>query len=326
MEEKLSRREQLQRANLRKKDEFYTQIDTIENELQYYDEFFNDKVVYCNCDDFFESNFVNYFLKNFGRLNLKALFVSGKKKEDDEYALYWAVYKDDDHANVVYKGKEGDFREEEAIKFLKDCDIVVTNPPFSLFREHIAQILEHDKDFIVIGSINAISYKQFFINLQAGKIKFGKNINKSLKFAVPPHYEITKDIGTNEVGQSLVVVPGICWYTSFDISKHKTYDLELTKAYDPSKYKKYDYIDAINVDKTSDIPYDYDGLIGVPISAIDRLNPKDFEIIDRAGGRLAIDSLGVNEIIRKNKAHAASVNGKAKYARILIRKKQEKRG
>lgn len=287
----------LTRAQSNKKDDFYTRLVDIENELKHYKTHFKGKIVYCNADDPRKSNFYTYFSQNFKELGLKKLIVSCYKERD--YNLFNnkpfepAVY-------VEYTGQlindrvplasevglkefvgDGDFRSKESIDLLKQADIVVTNPPFSLFRELVAQLIEHDKKFILLGNLNAITYKEIFPLIKDKKIWTGSIFNVGLKFIVPESYPlISKQAGYDADGNRLTRVPSLTWWTNLEIEKrHK--DLKLIKEYkgNEKNYPKYNNYDVINVDKTKDIPKDYKGVMGVPITFLNRHNPEQFEII-----------------------------------------------
>lgn len=307
----------LRKANRRKKDEFYTQLSDIEKELKYYKDKFKDKVVYCNADDPFESNFFKYFASNFNSLGLKKLiatsysgspFVGGqislldikglesaKKKEpmkieinevDDNNNdgaislsdVEWLL-RHDKNAAVPLKEK-GDFRSDEAIEILKEADIVVTNPPFSLFREFVAQLEEYNKKFLIIGNINAITYKEIFKLLQEEKIWLGASIHSGdREFRVPDYYPLNASgCRVDENGDKYIRVKGVRWYTNLDYNERHE-DLILYKKYQEEEYPKYENYDAINIDVTKDIPMDYKGAMGVPITFIDKYNPDQFEIL-----------------------------------------------
>lgn len=334
----------LRKADKAKNDEFYTQLSDIENELSHYKEFFKGKIVLCNCDDSYESNFFKYFAMNFNFLGLKKLIatcydsspVVGEQlslfPDKRPYKIEITEVTDEngdgaiDLADVEYllknkhntraKLKSGDFRNEECIKLLKQADIVVTNPPFSLFREYVAQLIEYNKKFLIIGNQNAITYKEIFSLIKNGKIWGGYMFNKTLEFEIPNNYE-----GMERNGKKYGRVPAITWYTNLDTQKRHT-DLILYKTYTPEEYPKYDNYPAINVDKTADIPYDYDGLMGVPITFLDKYNPEQYEIIDAINRYSLFDVFGTNEQVRKNHSHTCNINGEAKYFRIIIRRKK----
>ncbi len=334
----------LRKADKAKNDEFYTQLADIENELSHYKEFFKGKIVLCNCDDSYESNFFKYFAMNFNFLGLKKLIatcydsspVVGEQlslfPDKRPYKIEITEVTDEngdgaiDLADVEYllknkhntraKLKSGDFRSEECIKLLKQADVVVTNPPFSLFREYVAQLIEYNKKFLIIGNQNAITYKEIFSLIKNGKIWGGYMFNKTLEFEIPNNYE-----GMERNGKKYGRVPAITWYTNLDTQKRHT-DLILYKTYTPEEYPKYDNYPAINVDKTADIPYDYDGLMGVPITFLDKYNPEQYEIIDAINRYSLFDVFGTNEQVRKNHSHTCNINGEAKYFRIIIRRKK----
>lgn len=349
----------LRNANREKKDEFYTQLSDIEKELKHYKEQFKDKVVYCNADDPFESNFFKYFASNFNSLGLKKLiatsyagspFVGGqislldieglkdaKVKEPMKIEINEVKDNNEDGAidlsdvawllknkkNVTSPLKEnGDFRSDEAVEILKEADIVVTNPPFSLFREYVAQLEEYNKKFLIIGNINAISYKEIFKLLKENKIWLGASIHSGdREFRVPDYYPLNASgcrVGEN--GHKYIRVKGVRWYTNLDY-KERYEDLILYKKYNKEEYPKYDNYDAINVDVTKDIPMDYEGVMGVPITFIDKYNPNQFEILGLSA------SAGYNEEVvgipfLGEKDARPLINGKTTYARIFIKHKK----
>ncbi len=334
----------LRKADKAKNDEFYTRLEDIEKELSHYKAYFKGKTVFCNCDDPYESNFFKYFAMNFNFLGLKKLIatcydsspVVGEQlslfPDKRPYKIEITEVTDEngdgaiDLADVEYllknkhntraKLKSGDFRNEECIKLLKQADVVVTNPPFSLFREYVAQLIEYNKKFLIIGNQNAITYKEIFSLIKNGKIWGGYMFNKTLEFEIPNNYE-----GMERNGKKYGRVPAITWYTNLDTQKRHT-DLILYKTYTPEEYPKYDNYPAINVDKTADIPYDYDGLMGVPITFLDKYNPEQYEIIDAINRYSLFDVFGTNEQVRKNHSHTCNINGEAKYFRIIIRRKK----
>ena len=331
----------LNNARIQKADEFYTQLHDIEEELKHYREQFRGKVVLCNCDDPFESNFFKYFATNFNFLGLKKLIATcydsspiaytqlsiwGDTKvvpiqnrrayrieitEVPDYNKDGAV----DLSDVEYllKNKEntlihlkgnGDFRSEECVELLKQADIVVTNPPFSLFREYVYQLVKYDKSYLIIGNKNAITYKEIFSLLKDNKMWLGyRNINADMWFVVPDEYKYEKTVD----GKKIKHIMG-CWFTNLDTAKRHE-KLILYKNYSPDDYPKYDGYDAINVNKVSDIPVDYDGIMGVPITFLDKFNPDQFEI-------LGLDDHRVEWLGR-----GPSINGKVLYRRIIIRRK-----
>ena len=260
----------LNNAKKAKNDEFYTQLTDIEKELNNYKDFFNGKVVYCNCDDPRESNFFKFFSMNFERLGLKKLITTGYKKDGHGVAFIYEGDKngnrkvDDCEVEVVELEGNGGYETEECIAFLKEADVVVTNPPFSLFRDYVKQLMDYNKKFLIIGNKNAITYKEIFPYIKNNQLWLG--LNSPCDFSTPSG-EITKTIA------------GLCrWFTNIENQKRTT-PLDLYRKYNPTDYPKYDNYDAINVDKVTDIPEDYDGVIGVPITFLDKYCPKQFEIV-----------------------------------------------
>lgn len=304
-------------AKRAKKDEFYTQLSDIENELKHYKHHFKGKVVFCNCDDPYESNFFKYFANNFNYLGLKKLIVTcfnGSPISGTELPLFEddaeperIAYKveiteisdvngdgrvdlaDVEHLiknkkNVLTKLEgNGDFRSEECIKLLKEADIVVTNPPFSLFRDYVDQLVLYNKKFLILGNMNAITYKELFPLIKNNKMWIGYGFNLSLVYRTP--YKNDLDSNRAFVRQrgynpdEYIKVPAIAWFTNLDHKKRHE-ELILYKKYSPNDYRKYDNYDAINVDKVSEIPCDYDGVMGVPITFLDKYNPEQFEIVE----------------------------------------------
>lgn len=311
-----------------KQDEFYTQLSDIEKELKYYKHHFKDKIVYCNCDDPRVSNFFHFFSYNFEKLGLKKLIATCYKSQevdlfsqnDNEQAIY-LEYNGDKNGNFVPDPNEigikplkgdGDFRSKESIDLLTQADIVVTNPPFSLFREYIAQLMEYDKKFVIVGSQNAVTYKEVFQYFKDNKIWVGYK-SGDMEFKVPDHYEERETrFRQDETGQKWRSLGNICWFTNLDISKRHE-DLILYKTYNPEEYPTYDNYDAINVNKVAEIPMDYKGAMGVPITFLDKYNPDQFEI-------LGIDRPLVEEIT--GKVSRFKINGKEIYARIVIKNKR----
>lgn len=302
-----------------KKDEFYTQLVDIENELRHYKEHFKDKVVLCNCDDPYESNFFKYFAINFNHLGLKKLIctcyagspvvytqlsffddrdVVGKEtSERKPYKIEITHVEDLNEDGAVdltdvelllksVDGKpelldgNGDFRSDECIELLKQADIVVTNPPFSLFKEYVAQLVEYDKKFLIIGNVNAITYKDFFPLIKDNKVWLGASIHSGdREFRVPDDYPLeASGCRVDSDGIKYIRVKGVRWYTNLDYPQRHE-DLILYKPYSPEEYPKYDNYDGIEVKKVVDIPCDYYGIMGVPITFLDKYNPDQFEII-----------------------------------------------
>ena len=308
----------LHKAKDSKKDEFYTQLSDIENELKHYKEHFKGKVVYCNCDDPRMSNFFHYFSYNFEKLGLKKLITTCYKsqdmdlysKNDSEQAIY-LEYNGDKNGDRVpnpeeigihYLKGDGDFRSAECIELLNQADIVVTNPPFSLFREYVEQLIKFDKKFLIIGNNNAVTYKEIFNLIKQNIIWLG--YTHPTNFVVPDDYEMRENRSwRDENGVNWRSLGNACWFTNLDINKRHE-ELILYKNYTPSEYPKYDNYDAIEVGKVSDIPIDYDGIMGVPITFLDKYNPQQFEIVRFRKG---------------NDDKDLSINGKCPYFRILIK-------
>lgn len=326
----------MDKAKKNKADEFYTQLTDIESEIKHYKEYLKGKTVFCNCDDPYESNFFRYFALNFNYLGLKKLITTccdsspivGEQLSlfDNKcsYKIEITEVSDEngdgaiDLADVEYllknknntrtKLKSGDFRSNECVKLLKEADVVVTNPPFSLFREYVAQLIKYDKKFIIIGNVNSITYKEIFPLIKNNKIWLGYSIHSGdREFRVPNSYPLNAaGYRIDEHGNKYIRVKGVRWFTNVDYEERHE-NLILYKQYSPEEYPKYDNYDAVNVNKTQDIPYDYDGAMGVPITFLDKYNPDQFEIIQFRKG---------------NDNKDLSVNGKCPYFRILIRRKK----
>lgn len=347
----------LRNANKVKEDEFYTQLEDIENELKHYRNDFKDKVIFCNCDDPYESNFFKYFAMNFNTFGLKKLIATcyatspvantqlslfdildTPETEDNRKPHKIEItevldYNEDgavDLADVEFllRSKKntltllngnGDFRSEECLELLKQADIVVTNPPFSLFRDYIATLVEYDKKFIVIGNTNALTYKETFKLIKENKLRTGyTNFNVGMYFYVPDTWGKYHKI---ENGRKLVRVSTSCWFTNLEVKKHKE-DLILFKPYAPEEYPMYDNFQAINVNKVADIPFDYNGLMGVPITFLDKYNPDQFEVVDALNRYALLDTQGTNEKVQSMKSHTCNINGKPTYFRIVIKRKR----
>jgi len=304
----------LHKAKDAKNDEFYTQLTDVSKELMHYKEHFKGKVVFCNCDDPTWSAFWKYFHLNFEKLGLKKLISTHYDRTEPTYKMEYEGGDDNDievGVKTPLKGN-GDFRNAECIELLKESDIVVTNPPFSLFREYVAQLMEYDKKFLIIGNKNSITNKEFFPLLKEDKVWIG--------------YESPSEFNTpNGMTKK---VQGLChWFTNLDAQKRHE-KLVLWKKYTPEEYPRYDNYDAINVDKVADIPCDYDGIMGVPISFVDHYCPEQFEIIWQASGntRACCPSDILNNKLhyiqhKEDRGGCAVVDGKRQYSRILIRKK-----
>ena len=294
-------------AKKNKNDEFYTQYEDIENELNHYGEHFKDKVVLLNCDDAEWSNFWNYFSRKFDILGLKKLIgVHYSGVGSPTYKILTPGLGGQKIDKITMTGN-GDFRNEEGIELLKEADIVVTNPPFSLFREFVKQLIDYDKKFLIIGNQNAISYKEIFSLIKDNKIWLGVSMDGSGKyFRVNDDYILTEKSGKIVDNTKYARVNGVGWFTNLP-NKKRNEEIILWKKYEESEYPKYDNYDAINVDKVKHIPKDYFGVIGVPISFMDKFNPNQFEII---GFRKGIDG---KDLV---------INGKYPYCRILIKRKR----
>jgi Adenine-specific methyltransferase EcoRI len=313
----------LQQAKKLKSDEFYTQLCDIESELKHYKNHFKQKVVFCNCDDPRSSNFFKYFAAQFKDLGLKKLLAScyqdqstdlwKKQKEGGFYSEYSGQDIGEQIGSSIrvhHFSGDGDFRSPESIELLKQSDIVVTNPPFSLFREYVEQLIKYDKKFLIIGNVNAITYKEIFKLIQNNKAWLGINLGRGVSgFIVPEHYDLYgTETRIDESGNRIVSPNNCLWLTNLDTAvRHE--DIVLTKRYlgNEHTYPKYDNYDGINVDKTKDIPIDYPGAIGVPITFLHKFNPDQFEIIKFRKGDDDKD---------------LSINGKTPYFRILIRNKR----
>lgn len=338
-------------AKKAKKDEFYTQLADIENELRHYRDHFRGKTIFCNCDDPYESNFFKYFAMNFNAFGLKKLIATcydGSPVQGTELPLNFdgevsdqpkkSAYKVEitevrdvngdgrtDLADVQYllqndrnvlsllKGN-GDFRSAECVELLKEADVVVTNPPFSLFREYVAQLLKYGKKFVIVGHQNAITYKEVFPLIKENRMWLGYGFKGGAAHFVSP-YEDKATASDHKEG--MIRVSGVNWFTNLDIKKRHE-ELVLYKCYTPEAYPTYDNYEAINVDKTADIPCDYEGVMGVPITFLDKYCPEQFEIVN-------VNDFRRSEAVSRKphgliKDKEGSVNGVTKYARILIRR------
>ncbi|MDK8275385.1 adenine-specific methyltransferase EcoRI family protein [Varibaculum cambriense] len=340
-----------------KEDEFYTQLTDIEKELRHYRKHFKGKTVFCNCDDPFESNFFKYFVLNFNKLGLKKLIATcygTSPIANQQISLFDILGGDEANKTKPYKAVvtkvydatgdggidmldvaelfktgeneltelegDGDFRSKECIKLLKEADIVVTNPPFSLFREYVSVLVRYDKDFLIIGNQNAITYKEIFPLLKENKMWLGYKAG-DMAFTVPDYYKPRETrYWEDEDGQKWRSLGNICWYTNLDIKKRHE-DMILIKKYNPEEYPKYDNYDAIEVSKVKDIPYNYDGIMGVPITFMDKYNPDQFEIV---GIDFQVKDGLLNQIVKEGwdgKLDRGYINGQRKYSRMLIRNK-----
>lgn len=321
----------LQAANKAKKDEFYTQLSDIENELRHYSEHFRGKTVLCNCDDPRVSNFFHYFAYSFEQLGLKRLITTCYKNQDaelfsrnDQEQAVWLEYTGDCNGNRVPDAEEigirplkgdGDFRSPECIELLKQADIVVTNPPFSLFREYVAQLVKYEKKFLIIGNQNAITYKEIFPLIIQNKIWLGSHAG-DMSFKVPDTYEERATrFWVDEEGQKWRSLGNVCWFTNLDHQKRHE-ELILYKKYTPEEYPKYDNYDAINVKETMEIPCDYDGVMGVPITFLSKYNPEQFEIV----GCTESEGKGFSNGLWNASSKVAQplLHGERKYKRLFI--------
>ena len=347
----------LHKASKAKKDEFYTQLIDIEKELKHYKEQFRGKVVYCNCDDPFESNFFKYFAANFNALGLKKLITTSytkspivggqlplfevkglkpKGKEPFKIELNevtdsnadgavgladvkWLLKND---ANIATPLKDnGDFRSEECVKLLEQADIVVTNPPFSLFREYIVQLAQYKKKFIILGDQNAITYKEVFKLIKENKLWLGYDNNGTKWFQVPMNYDIPTESRKKIVnGVKYFSMGRIVWFTNLEtIKRHE--ELNFYKKYSPEEFPKYDNYNAIEVSRVLEIPKDHKGVMGVPITFLDKYSPEQFEII----GMAEDNGKGFSGGIWDGKNPHCVINGQNKFKRIFIKNKKVKK-
>lgn len=303
----MSDNKNLHKANKEKNDEFYTMLSDIEAELQHYEHHFKDKVIYCNCDNPEWSNFWKYFKDNFERLELKRLIATYYDNDNQVYRTDLINDTKNELNRFPLKGN-GDFRSQECIDILKTADIVVTNPPFSLFREYVGQLMEYGKKFLIIGSQNAIVYKNFFPYIKDNKIWMGYNNVKQFI----DEKKLIKKFGN------------ICWYTNLEIKKRNK-PIDLVKKYNSIDYPKYDNYDAININKIKDIPCDYYEVMGVPISLLEKYAPEQFEIVGIAAGNTKVNGFYYSVPYLpnpKDRGGCGVINGKRIYTRILIKRKQ----
>jgi len=369
-----SKNKDLHKAKDAKKDEFYTQLSDIGQELRYYEGHFKDKVVYCNCDDPYESNFFKYFALKFNFLGLKKLIATcyiGSPIANTQLSLFddeseenkttkkphkivitetpdmnndGAVDLTDvelllasDKNHLTRLNADGDFRSKECIELLQEADIVVTNPPFSLFREYVEQLIEYDKKFVIIGNVNAITYKDIFKLIKENKLWTGYSIRSGdREFAVPDNYPLNAaSCRIDENGKKYIRVKGVRWFTNLDY-KERYEDIILYKQYNSEEYPKFENFDAINVNATKDIPIDYAGAMGVPITFLDKYNPDQFEIIGLGISNSGIE-IGVQPYKEEHKKYRKEVQKRGAvdgdlymmtngvvdvpYARILIKNK-----
>lgn len=351
----------LSAAKTAKKDDFYTEMSDIERELQHYWSHFRGKVVFCNCDDPYESNFFKYFALHFNHLGLKKLICTcynGSPVQGNELIIDFGDYSDEpkkvafkveitevkdlngdgaldlsdvryllqNNKNVISILKTGDFRDPECIELLNEADIIVTNPPFSLFREYIALLMKYEKKFLIVGHQNAITYKEVFPLLQSNQVWLGYGFKGGAAHFFSP-YEDKATAGDHR--ENMIRVSGVNWFTNLEIPKRNE-DLDLVCRYSPEEYPHYDNYNAINVSKTQDIPCNYEGIMGVPITFLDKYNPNQFEIVWQASGntRASAPSSVLKEVgyksVPEDRGGCGVVNGKRQYSRILIRNKHPK--
>ena len=327
---------ELSKARKQKKDEFYTQLSDIENELRHYKEHFRGKTVLCNCDDPRVSNFFHYFAFQFEALGLKRLITTCYKNQtpdlfsqhDCERAIS-LVYDGDKNGNRVPDPEEigihelqgdGDFRSAECIELLMQADIVVTNPPFSLFREYITQLFAFQKKLLILGNVNAITYKEVFPLIQENKLWLGASIHSGdREFGVPEDYPLeSTGHRIDSQGRRFIRVKGVRWFTNLDYNERHE-ELILYKNYNPEDNPRYDNYDAIEVGKTGDIPMDYDGLMGVPITFLDKYNPAQFEIVGCSDNGAVPDQYKLPHFKKHNEPF---INGQKVYKRIFIRRRK----
>ncbi len=325
----------MQAAKASKQDEFYTQLSDIEKELRHYTEHFKGKTVLCNCDDPRVSKFFHYFSYNFQKLGLKKLITTCYKnqqpdlfsKNDSEKGIYLEYSGDKKHNRVPDPSEigihelegDGDFRSPECVELMKRADIVVTNPPFSLFREYVVQLVGMNKKFLVIANLNAISGKEIFRLIKENKIWLG--YTHPVAFVVPDHYEMreVRSWRDNE-GTNWRSMGNACWFTNLDIDKRHE-EIPLYSTYSPKAFPEYDNYEAIEVSRFKEIPHDYDGVMGVPLTFLEKYNPTQFEII---GSDYEVKQGLLPELVKRKwigKIDRGYVKGKRLYARILVRKR-----
>lgn len=337
----------LNNAKIAKKDEFYTQLTDIERELQHYWQHFKDKVVLCNCDDPYESNFFKYFALRFNQLGLRKLICTcynGSPVQGNELMIDFGDFTDEpkkiaykveitevkdlngdgavdlsdvqyllkNDKNVLSTLKTGDFRAPECIELLKQADVVVTNPPFSLFREYIGQLMKYEKKFLIVGHQNAITYKEVFPLIRDNKVWLGYGFKGGAGHFFSPYEDIAV---AGDHRKDMIRVSGVNWFTNLEIPKRHE-ELDLVCRYSPEEYPQYDNYDAIEVNKTVNIPYDYAEVMGVPITFLDKFNPDQFEILGLMSG-----AKGENLTNGNDGRPKFYIKGKGVYARILIRNK-----
>ena len=350
----------LNAAKVAKKDEFYTQLSDIERELQHYWKHFRGKVVLCNCDDPYESNFFKYFALRFNQLGLKKLICTcynGSPVTGNELAIHFDGFDDDEPKKIAYKVeitevkdengdgavdlsdvqyllksdrnvlsilKTGDFRSQECIELLKEADIVVTNPPFSLFREYIGQLMEYKKKFLIIGSQKSIGCKEIFPLFQENKIWWGYGFKGAAAHFFSP-YEDTATAGDHK--KDMIRGSGVTWFTNLEIPK-RSEEMDLVCRYSPDEYPRYENYNAIEVGKTTDIPFDYPGIMGVPITFLDKYCPDQFDIVGSNSSTDLCKMLGVQPLgqdwINRYRAAGGTGHNTANMVRIVYNDKSGK--
>lgn len=350
----------LNAAKVAKKDEFYTLLSDIERELQHYWKHFRGKVVLCNCDDPYESNFFKYFALRFNQLGLKKLICTcynGSPVTGNELAIHFDGFDDDEPKKIAYKVeitevkdengdgavdlsdvqyllkndknvlsilKTGDFRSQECIELLKEADIVVTNPPFSLFREYIGQLMEYKKKFLIIGSQKSIGCKEIFPLFQENKIWWGYGFKGAAAHFFSP-YEDTATAGDHK--KDMIRVSGVTWFTNLEIPK-RSEEMDLVCRYSPDEYPRYENYNAIEVGKTTDIPFDYPGIMGVPITFLDKYCPDQFDIVGSNSSTDLCKMLGVQPLgqdwINRYRAAGGTGHNTANMVRIVYNDKSGK--
>lgn len=321
----MAKNQSLNAASKAKEDEFYTQRSDIERELSHYESFFEGKTVYLNCDDPVTSEFWQFFRRNFNAYKLKRLIATHYEPDSKNYAYFLDLSEDTNGDGVVDWNDEpvitqlpcnGDFRSAACIELLKQADVVVTNPPFSLFREYVAQLIEYKKNFLIIGSQNAITYKEIFPLLRDNMLWLGY-YSGDMSFTVPDYYKPRATrYWQDETGQKWRSMGNICWYTNIDIPKRHDF-IDLRGNYFTNAYLKYDNYNAFNVDKVADIPCDFDGVLGVPVTFMSKYCPEQFEIVGLAAGNIK----GLSGMISTTGKDGPYINGKLKYGRIMVRNK-----
>lgn len=327
----------MNKAKVGKNDEFYTILSDVENELKHYKKHFKGKTVLCNCDDPRISSFFHYFSLNFEHLGLKKLITTCYKNQQMElfsehksekaiYLKYTGVKNgnnvpDPEEIGMQKLTGDGDFRSQECIELLKEADIVVTNPPFSLFREYVGQLMEYNKQFLIIGTWNAISYKEIFPLIKNNKMWIGVNSNRNFSgFKVPKHYKLFgTEVRTDEKGNRIIKSNQNCWFTNLDVTKRHE-NLILYKKYNKTEFPTYDNFNAIEISQTKKIPMDYTGVMGVPITFLDKYNPEQFEILGNDYNAKEIPKLTKTKWT--GKMDRGYLNGKRMYVRILIKHKE----